>query len=173
MSTKIKTLTLLGSALLALSFTLPALADEPADAADGDVMTLYLGKLPITGKEKIVATLVAIKKALHEPLSNDPEKAETVVCSVVTDTDSRKEYLDCATNAAYAGRRQATTVGMISRKLGIPQGGGEDGMTQADFDSLVANQPNNRLHVPVNGAALQSLLASIPDDATVVESSGG
>jgi hypothetical protein len=165
----------MGSALLALAFTLPALADEPADAPaadEGDVMTLYLGKLPITGKEKIVATLVAIKKALREPLSNDPEKAETVICRIVTDTGSRKEYLDCATNAAYAARRESTTVGMISRKLGIPQGGTDD-MSQADFDSLVANQPNNRLHVPVNGASLQALLDSIPDDATVVESSGG
>jgi hypothetical protein len=38
-----------------------------------------------------------------------------------------------------------------------------------DFDALVASQPDHRLHVPVYGGALQALLASLPDDAKVVD----
>jgi hypothetical protein len=57
---------------------------------------------------------------------------------------------------------------MLTRKLGTVEAY-DDEATQMDFDALVASQPDHRLHVPVYGGALQALLASLPDDAKVVD----
>lgn len=158
----------LGVAMLALLCSLPVLADEPAPAKDGDVAILYLGKLAITGQQKIVDTLLAIKKALKEPLSDDPTKADAVVCRINRATGEMREYLDCATNRDLSQRHEYTQQQMLARRNGLPLNEyGE--MSQQDFDGLIAAQPNHRLHVPINGGALQALLADLPDDAKVVD----
>ncbi|MGE5624876.1 MAG: hypothetical protein ACM3ZT_04935 [Bacillota bacterium] len=162
---------LLGGALLALVLAAPAWADDSA-MADGkdDVAKLYLGQLEITGQQHIIDTLLAIKVALKEPLSDAPDKANTVVCRIDKAMDEAKEYLDCATNTDYSGQRASTAVHMLTHKLGTVEA--YDGeATQMDFDSLVQRQPNHRLHVPVNGGALLALLDNLPDDAKVVSDS--
>ena len=158
----------LKAALAAAAILMLPLASLPAQADDADdVAVLYLGKLPITGKQKIVDTLLAIKKALKEPLSDSPDKAELVVCRINKDTGSMREYLDCATNKDLSIRHEYTQEQMLSRRNGLAPGEyGE--ATQMDFDGLIAAQPNHRLHVPINGGALQALLADLPDDAKVV-----
>lgn len=158
-------------ALLALGAAFTAQADEPAaDAAKGDVAVLYLGKLPITGKQQIIDTLVALKAALKEPFSTDPAKADTVVCRISRGTGTMQEYLDCATNRFLTARHEFSEEQMLSRQNGVPSGyAGE--ATQQNFDALIAAQPHHRLHVPINGGALQALLADLPDDAKVVADS--
>jgi hypothetical protein len=164
--TKLKAVLVAGATLLCLS-GLPVQADDTT--AQPDVMTLYLGKLPITGQQKIVDTLIAIKLALHEPMSNDPAKAGTVICRINKDTGSRREYLDCATNHDLAKRHEYSQEQMLARSTGLPSSDYGEALQQ-DFDGLVAQQPNHRLHVPINGGALQALINSLPDDAKVVDS---
>ena len=164
--TKLKTVLVAGAMLLSLG-GLPALADDTAP--QGDVPILYLGKLPITGQQKIVDTLVAIKAALKEPLSDAADKADKVVCRINKDTGSMREYLDCATNRDLAVRHEHVQEEMLARRNGLPPGEYGDA-SQQDFDGLIASQPNHRLHVPINGGNLLALLARLPDDAKVVDS---
>ena len=163
--TKSKAVAMAGAMLLSLA-VLPALADDAAP--QGDVPILYLGKLPITGQQKIVDTLLAIKMALREPHSDAADKAGTVVCRISKDTGTLREYLDCATNRDLALRHEYSQEQMLVRRNGLPANFyGEQ--FQQDFDGLIAAQPNHRLHVPINGAALQAILDSLPDDAKVVD----
>ena len=163
----------LKAALAAAAILMLPLASLPAQADEADdVAVLYLGKLPITGKQQIVDTLLAIKKALKEPLSDDPAKASAVVCRINKGTGDMREYLDCATNKDLSIRHEYTQEQMLARRNGLPNN--EYGETlQQDFDGLIAAQPNHRLHVPINGGALQALLADLPDDAKVVDNGEG
>ena len=169
MKTRTKSQIALASAVMAaLLFSLSAKAD---DAIDNAPMVLHLGKLDITGQQKIIDTLLAIKAALREPLSDDPAEANKVVCRISKLTGGAREYLDCATNASYSKERNALQGRMLAERNGLPPGEyGE--ATQQDFDGLIASQPNHRLHVPVIGAALKSILDSLPDDAKVVAQDG-
>jgi len=166
--------TMAGAAMFALLFSLSAKADDTTsndDAIDNAPMVLHLGKLSITGQQKIIDTLLAIKAALHQPLSNDPADAGKVVCRINKQTGGALEYLDCATNRDLSARHEYTQEQMLARRNGLPPGEyGE--ATQQDFDGLIASQPNHRLHVSVNGAALQAVLNSLPDDAKVVPQEG-
>ena len=164
--TKFKAALMAGAMLLSLG-ALPALADDTAP--QGDVPILYLGKLPITGQQKIVDTLLAIKAALHEPVSDAADKASTVVCRINKDTGTLREFLDCATNKDLSLRHEYSQEQMLVRSNGLPANFYGEALQQ-DFDGLIAAQPNHRLHVPINGAALQSLLDRLPDDAKVVDS---
>ena len=166
--TKLKA-ALAGTAMLVLLSSQPVQADDTAP--QGDVPILYLGKLPITGQQKIVDTLLAIKVALREPLSDDPAKANAVVCRINKNTGEMLEYLDCATNHDLSARHEYNQEQMLARRTGLPTGGGDS--LQQDFDGLVASQPNHRLHMPINGGNLQALLARLPDDAKVVDNGQG
>lgn len=150
--------------LLVLLVGAPAMAD---DAAASEEPIFYLGKLPITGQQHIVDTLLAIKVALHEPVSDDPAAAGKVVCRINRETGTAMEFLDCATNRDLAVRHEHVQEEMLARRNGLPTGGYGEALQQ-DFDGLIASQPNHRLHVPVKGAALLSILNSLPDDAKVV-----
>ncbi|HSN18702.1 MAG TPA: hypothetical protein VLV87_10915 [Gammaproteobacteria bacterium] len=166
---KIKAVMAATAALLLLS-TVPAQADDAA--SQGDIPTLYLGKLPITGQQHIVDTLLAIKMALKEPMSDSADKADKVVCRINKGTGDMREYLDCATNRDLAARHEFSQEQMLARRNGLAPGEYEE-PTQQDFDGLIAAQPNHRLHVPINGAALQAILDSLPDDAKVVDNGEG
>ena len=168
MDTQIKLKVVLAAgALLLCVGGLPAQADDAP--AQGDVPTLYLGKLAITGQQKIVDTLLAIKAALKEPRSDSPDKADKVVCRITQETGTMREYLDCATNRDLAVRHERVQEEMLARRNGLPPGEyGE--ASQQDFDGLIAAQPNHRLHVPINGGNLRALLDRLPDDAKVVDS---
>jgi len=154
-------------AMLALLFSLSAQADDTANAIDNAPMVLHLGKLDITGQQKIIDTLLAIKMALHEPVSDSPAVADKVVCRINKETGTALEYLDCATNRDLSMRHEYSQEQMLARRTGLPTGGYGEALQQ-DFDGLIASQPNHRLHVPVKGAALLSILNSLPDDAKVV-----
>jgi hypothetical protein len=163
--TKLKT-TAAAATMLLLLYGVTAKADDTAPK--GDVPILYLGKLPITGQQQIVDTLVAIKAALKEPLSDAADKADKVVCRINKGTGSMHEYLDCATNRDLSATHEYTQEQMLAQRNGLPLN--ETGQPfQQEFDGLIAKQPNHRLHIPINGAALQSILDSLPDDAKVVD----
>src|SRR5262249_15894333 len=96
------------------------------------------------------------------------DKANTVVCRINKGTGDMREYLDCATNRDLASRHEFSEEQMLSRRNGLPLN--TTAYTfQQEFDGLIAAHPNHRLHVPINGAALQSILDSLPDDAKVVD----
>ena len=167
--TKLKA-ALTGTAMLMLLASLPAQADDAMP--QGDVPILYLGKLPITGQQKIVDTLLAIKFALREPRSDYPAKANAVVCRISKGTGTMQEFLDCATNKDLSARHEYSQEQMLVRSNGLPSNEYGEALQQ-DFDGLVAAQPNHRLHVPINGGNLQALLARLPDDAKVVDNGEG
>src|ERR1700749_5137273 len=93
--TKLKT-TAAAATMLLLLYGVTAKADDTAPK--GDVPILYLGKLPITGQQQIVDTLVAIKAALKETLSDAADKADKVVCRINNGTGSMFEYLYGSSN---------------------------------------------------------------------------
>lgn len=132
-------------------------------AAGDEQPTLYLGKISVTGQQKILSTLKAIKLALHTPFSNDPAHADDMVCRIDKGLGEEHEYLDCATNRNYTRRRDAVHTAGLTGTTGIPVGG-----ELQMFNALIATQPEHSLHVQVQGGALQALLARIPADATVV-----
>ncbi|HEY4128571.1 MAG TPA: hypothetical protein VGN70_11030 [Gammaproteobacteria bacterium] len=171
MNIKTKTLAAWSAAaVLALLCSMPVQADDTT-AASGDLPVLYLGKLPITGQQQIVDTLLAIKAALKEPLSDDPAEADKVVCRIGRGTGTALEYLDCATNRTYSMEHNHLQSDMLVRRTGLPVGEyGES--TQQDFDGLISQQPHQRLHVPIKGAALKAILDNLPDDAKVVPQDG-
>jgi hypothetical protein len=139
-------------ALLVISTAVPA-----ADPVQNDrEPVLQLGTISVSGERKIVQTLRAIKAALHTPFSSDAAHANDVVCRINKPLGEAREYLDCATNRDYARRRDATQVSVAIGTLGVP--GGADILR-----SFVSEQPQHQLHVPVQGGALQALLARVPD----------
>src|SRR5882724_3645737 len=114
---------LASGAMLALLFSLSAQADDPAaNAIDNAPMGLHLGKLDITGQQKIIDTVLAIKAGLREPLSDDPAEASKVVCRISKLTGGAREYLDCATNASYSYERSALQGRMLAERNGLPPG---------------------------------------------------
>jgi hypothetical protein len=157
---------LAATAILMSLVSLPAQADD-SNTASGEQPVLHLGKLSITDQQQIVDTLLAIKRALHEPRSDDPANAAKVVCRIDKGTDTAHEYLDCATNKVYTVHHEALQSAMLVASTGLPIYNYDD-PTQQEFDGLIAQQPDQRLHVPVNGGALLALLNSLPDDAKVV-----
>jgi hypothetical protein len=157
---------LAAAAMLMSLFSLPAQADD-SNTASSEQPVLHLGQLSITDQQQIVDTLLAIKKALHEPLSGDPADANKVVCRINRGTDTAHEYLDCATNKVYTVHHDSLQSAMMVASTGLPIYQYDD-PTQQEFDGLIAKQPEHRLHVPVNGGALLALLNSLPDDAKVV-----
>src|SRR5882724_3238226 len=115
---------LASGAMLALLFSLSAQADDPAaNAIDNAPMVLHLGKLDITGQQKIIDTLLAIKVALHEPVSDDPAVAAKVVCRINKETGTALEYLDCATNRDLSLRHEYSQEQMLARRNGLPTSG--------------------------------------------------
>lgn len=142
-------------------------AGEPAPAKIVDEPTLQLGKITVSGQYQIVRTLRVIKVALRTPFSNDPAHANDVVCRINKGLGEQHEYLDCAANRDYTRRRDAVQTAGIVGTTGLP-GGGDIQM----FNALITAQPNHQLHVPVQGGALQALLARIPDDATLAAPAG-
>jgi hypothetical protein len=140
-----------------LTLHLVLAAASPAFAADTPEQgaTLQLGSISVTG-EKVVATLREIKAALKRPLSGEAEHANEVVCRIEKQMGEAREYLDCATNMDFGRRRDATRTSIMAGTWGVPGGSNP-------LDYYVAAQPDRHLRVPVNGGALQALLARLPD----------
>lgn len=136
-----------------------------AAARADDGTTLYLGDISVSGQAQIVAALQTIKSALHEPLSNDPAHADDLVCRINKGLGEQREYLDCATNRYYTRERDALHGSVMVGTTGLPHGG----EAVQGLKAMIQRRPDHSIHVPVQGGALQALLARLPDDAQVVD----
>jgi hypothetical protein len=165
---------------LALLLCLPGrlLATDPPGPDDNTI--IYLGKIGVTGKMTILQTLQAIKLSMKQPYSNDPRKADTVVCRLEdVPGNLTKQWLICGTNRVLSLQRnvlhstmQSVTVHDQSTSKGSDgeQGPANSGC-QSDacysevigvLDETIQNQPGKFLKVMVNGSALRTLLDGLP-----------
>lgn len=137
-----------------------AAATVPAAISANAPQTLQLGTVEVVGKVQIQRVLATIKQALNAPDSTASEHRNDLVCRFVHDMADPRTYLDCATNATNMGRRNAAQVahmGFACKTVNcagkIDQLGG--------LNSLVANQPDGRLHVMVKLHDFRELLESV------------
>lgn len=151
----------------ALLLVLPIVASaagthaQTAQAQHEDV-TMHLGKITVSGEQKIIATLQAIKVALHQPESSDPKLANVVICRLHNEIGSHeRQILTCGTNASLAARRDATQTAM-RQALSNPTGPGTADSARYELNEVLTSQPGNILHAPVNGPAFRALLEKIP-----------
>ena len=130
--------------------------------AQSDNLEIHLGDITVHGERKIIATLQAIKVALNQPESSDPKLANTVVCRLHNQIGSHEQQiLTCATNLSLAARRDATELSM-REALSNPTGPGSTDSAVSELNEMLADQPGNMLHAPVNGPAFRALLEKIP-----------
>ena len=129
---------------------------------DPDAQTMFLGKVEVKGQQKIFRTLQQIKVALKRPLSVDAADANVVVCRLVQPLGQPDSaYLDCATNLDFTKQRDATRLRMLATSgdaLHCPGKCGEAIWLQ----NLVAEQPDSRLYMRVDGHAFRKLMDGIP-----------
>jgi hypothetical protein len=166
----VKILIVLAAVLSLLATTLTADAGQDkttAPSPHSKQPSIHLGKIQVKGEKQIIKVLQSIKLALRQPYSDDPKLANVVVCRIKNDIGSHaNQLLICATNHTLSERREVTRTALTVMISG-PTGGGED----AELDvlhSMLMGLPDNYLHAPVNGPALQALLKKIPDP-TVAE----
>jgi hypothetical protein len=170
--------------LVALLPLLPGLAwaDALMDAkvhqnADSQ-STIYLGTVAVGGQANILEALEDIKLALEQPLSNDPELADVVVCRITDDIGTHaKQILICGTNRTLNQNKELlqTTMSTALGNIDAPSGGDnpkgsssacatgscfED--TASILNQSVNNQRKHYLKQQVNGASLHALLAALP-----------
>lgn len=144
-----------GLAAVSAFYTGPAAALMDGKAAQP---TIELGTVQVKGDKEVLSALRAIKTALHTAFSDDPAHANDVVCRINKGMGEAREYLDCATNRNYGKRREAVKTALLVGTLGQPAGGDIQ-----MFKGILAQQPDNAIHMQVNGGALQALLQQIPD----------
>jgi hypothetical protein len=141
--------------LVALLPLLPGLAwaDALMDAkvhqnADSQ-STIYLGTVAVGGQANILEALEDIKLALEQPLSNDPELADVVVCRITDDIGTHA--IDAPSGGDNPkGSSSACATGSCF----------ED--TASILNQSVNNQRKHYLKQQVNGASLHALLAALP-----------
>lgn len=160
------------TAALVLGFALAApLAATGDDQPKQETTVMYLGKTPITGDRNIFLTLQSIKVALKRPISTSASEENKVVCRINKSMSDALDYLDCDTNLHLTQQRDAAQLAYVKAvgRAGKPASqAGFDSNTQLAqdsrvvFESLIDNQPNHRLHIPVNAGALRKLLDSLP-----------
>lgn len=160
------------TATLALGLVLAApLMPAAGDDQKQETTVMYLGKTPITGDRNIFLTLQSIKVALKRPLSPTASEADKVVCRINHSMSEALDYLDCDTNRNLTQQRDAVHLAYLKAvgRAGKPASqAGFDANTQLAqdsrvvFESLINDQPNHRLHIPVNAGALRKLLDSLP-----------
>ena len=160
------------AAALVLGLMLAApLAAAGDDQPKQETTVMYLGKTPITGDRNIFLTLQSIKVALKRPVSTTASEADKVVCRINKSMSDALTYLDCDTNRRLTQQRDAAQLAYVQAvgRAGKPASqAGFDANTQlmqdttVVFENLIDNQPNHRLHIPVNEGALRKLLDSLP-----------
>jgi hypothetical protein len=139
-----------------------AASGAPAATTAGVPQTLDLGAISVVGQQKVAQVLLTIKKALKAPESSDAKHRDDLVCRFVHELADPKTYLDCATNGSNQQRRSNTQTarlapGCSSQKCDSP------GEMQGFAESLVANQPGQRLHMAVKPAEFRKLMDSVSE----------
>lgn len=141
-------------------------------ATTADVpQSLELGTVDVLGKQKVAEVLFTIKQALKAPDSSDAKHRGDLVCRFVHEMANPQTYLDCATNATNQSRRNST---QMSRMAAVctSQKCDSAGDMQSITQTLVANQPGQRLHMTVKPSEFRKLLdmvtAAPPADTAVM-----
>lgn len=158
-------LLLLGPTTWAASGTAPAASAAPPPAinwaADNNV-SIQLGKVKVTGEQKVIRALQIIKVALNTPESSDPKLANEVVCRLHDAVGSHiVQILQCGTNRDLA-KRHELLVRVIDST--IANCGGSCGIQDYinGWNEVLSAQPNNILSMEVSGAAFRSALEKVP-----------
>jgi hypothetical protein len=166
---RISKATFLAAWVAAGLISLPAHANFDG-TAPGSEPVLELGKVEVSGQRQVVKALQAIKVALKRPESSDPKLRDVVVCRIDNDIGTHhEEQLVCATNATLGARREATQNSILMACEGVS--GTSCSAQQAFGDrsplgNAIDANADHVLRMPVNGAALKSLLSKIPDAVT-------
>lgn len=134
----------------------------PAATTAGVPETLELGTVEVVGKQRVAQVLLTIKQALKAPDSTDGKDRDHLVCRFVHEMANPQTYLDCATNATNTSRRSSTQMSRMaaacsSQTCDRPQD------FQIIVQTLVANQPGQRLHMIVKPSEFRKLMDSVTE----------
>jgi len=140
--------------------TQTAAQSAPAATTANVPQTLELGTVEVVGKQRVAQVLLTIKQALKAPDSTDAKHRDDLVCRFVHELANPQTYLDCATNATNMARRTSTQVSRMaavctSQTCDKPQD------FQSIAQSLVAQQPGQRLHMLVKAGEFRKMLDSV------------
>jgi hypothetical protein len=137
-----------------------AATTAPAAATANVPQTLELGTIKVVGKLQVQRVLATIKQALNAPDSTDSKHRDDLVCRFVHDIADPRTYLDCATNATNQQRRNAAQVSHMGFACKTVDCAGKTDQL-GGLNSLVATQPDGRLHVRVQLHDFRELLESV------------
>lgn len=161
--------TVLAIAVVAMLLAGSARADNPDEAKGA---TLQLGTVQVKGQRQIMETLQQIKMALKRSESSDRSQRQEVICRIDTDVGTHhQQYLECATNATRDRRREATQSSMYAAcesVRGTSCAADQAFGARSSLGMAIGATSDHFLRMPVNGAALQALLAKIPDPSPEV-----
>lgn len=137
-----------------------AATTAPAASTANLPQTLELGTVEVVGKQQVQRALATIKQALNAPDSTDSQHRNDLVCRFVHDIADPRMYLDCATNATNMQRRNAAQVAHMGFACKTVDCAGKADQL-GGLNSLVATQPDGRLHMPVKLHDFRELLESV------------
>jgi acyl-CoA reductase-like NAD-dependent aldehyde dehydrogenase len=145
----------------------PVYANYGGDTPAGDQPMLHLGTIEVSGQKQVLQALQAIKVALKQPESTDPKLRDEVVCRIDDDIGTHhQEFLVCASNKTLGARREATQDSFMlacESVSGTSCYAGQAFGARTPLGTAINATSDHVLRMPVNGAALKSLLAKIPD----------